>query len=118
MRHQDFEAELTRHIIELREKLARVEVEVAHLADGQAVHTGSQALTAQRLAHIAQSCRDAHILIGLVQLDVKHLRQRGRSNLIREWLPLLTPAALGLLALALVLAGKSDLARQVISLKP
>lgn len=112
------EDSLTAHIIQLREKMARLESEVYHLAHGQAVHSGSLAGTASQLAHIAQSLRDAHSLIQHIQTDVEKLGHRPRlAAVIKDWAPILTPAGLGLLVLLLTLAGKTDLAAKLATVK-
>jgi hypothetical protein len=112
------ESTLTDHIIALREKVARMESDVRHLAHEQGVHTGSLAVTDSRLAHIAQSCRDAHLLIQRIQTDVTALGKRSRlADVLKEWAPVLTPALIGSLVLLLTLLGKSDLAAKLATVK-
>jgi hypothetical protein len=112
---------LTGHIIQLREKVARMESDVAHLAHDQDVHSGSLVRTGLQLAHIAQSLRDAHNLIQRIQTDVEALGERPTreplTQRIREWAPFLMPATMGVLVLLLTMLGKSELAAKLATFK-
>lgn len=121
MTARDIEQTLTEHVIALRERLARVESEVGHLAHSHGAHTGQLLRTEEALAHIGWSLRDAHRLIAEIQRDVSSLSQEMRrtplADVAAKWGPTLWPALLGLLILGATLVGKSDLAARLAALK-
>jgi len=115
MPRRAIEAELTRHILELREKLAELRSDVAHLSHDRDVHTGRQDRTEQALAHIARSLQMAHFLIVQVQRDIKALGTAHPpllDSLAKWW-----PALIGLVMLALTVAGRKDIAATLAAIK-
>ena len=64
------EHDLSEAVATLREKVARLQSDVAYLSDGQRAHSGSQVRTDQQLAHISTSLREVHVLISRMQRDV------------------------------------------------
>ncbi len=114
MDRMSYERTLTEHIMQLREKVAHIQSDVAHLAHGQDVHSGSQARTEQQLAHIAASLAEAHGLIRRVQSDVvAMMSRRPMQEVLTEW----WPAIVGVSALVAALIGKGDLASRITALR-
>lgn len=114
MDRMSYERTLTEHIMQLREKVAHIQSDVAHLAHGQDVHSGSQVRTEQQLAHIAASLAEAHGMIRRVQSDVAAMMSKRPVQVtLAEW----WPAIVGVSALVAVLAGKGDLASRLTALR-
>lgn len=114
MRDRTLELELIDAVSRLRERVASMEVEVAHLTHGQGAHTGQLARTDSVLAHIALSLRDAHRLIADIQQDLETL---SACPSLPERLAPWTPAAIGVLALVATLAGRGELAAKLLALR-
>lgn len=115
MSHRDYDRILTEHIIALREKVARMEADVAHLNHDHDVHvhSGSTVRTDQQLAHIASSLAEAHTLIRMIQADVaRHIRKSPPEIIVEWW-----PALLGAGVLVATILGKSDLASRLAGLR-
>lgn len=117
MPQRDIEAELTRHILELREKLAELRSDVAHLSHDQAAHTGRQERTEQALAHIARSLQAAHFLIVQVQRDIAAMTRVQTPTPLLELMSKWWPAIIGISMLALTVAGRKDIASTLAAIK-
>ena len=124
---------LISHIMTLRERLAAIEQDVAHLEDDQSVHSGRQGQTEQALAHIAWSLKDAHRLLNLLQtealtrlgrLEVRIDGMQDRKSLTDRMVslvPLAGPAAMVIIAILTVvlsLSGHREAASVLGGIKP
>lgn len=112
------EHDLSEAVATLREKVARLQSDVAYLSDGQRAHSGSQVRTDQQLAHISTSLREVHVLISRMQRDVDCLGSaKTTTKSLPETFAIWWPALLGIVALAAVIMGKNDLAAKLSVLK-